>query len=289
MMNNLRLFVAVPRSGSTLLMRVMAGHPDVASTSRHILMGKMEGRANYSQKGRKFAPDYSIFEDPSHPIYDVARENNKSWVVSKEEFGNDRHTGTEGLNECNYKMFPGNDAILSTRPAFIFRRPDHTYDSWLVRGWNDLDSFILTYRNHIDTFEKALSLRPETVFFTYEYMVRDRECQIKVFQAVCKDWGLEFNPHMLEFDKEFGSEFLYSKKSEQKIYKENNPKGIFTTIAKHSTIRADIKPHGILSEADAEKISTVLMPYYLRIHGMMAQRFALTPPSTGTLTLNPNH
>jgi len=48
----------------------------------------------------------------------------KRIIVSKEEFGNDRFTGNEALNECNFPMFPNAAAIRATKPIFGFRRPE---------------------------------------------------------------------------------------------------------------------------------------------------------------------
>jgi len=81
----------------------MANCPDLAVTSRNVLMGQMKPRA-LGEVRRDFEPDYSIFYDPDHPIYEQARTLGKIIVVSKEEFGNDRFTGTYDLNECNFQM-----------------------------------------------------------------------------------------------------------------------------------------------------------------------------------------
>ena len=151
---DIRFFVAAPRSGSTLFMRVMAQHPDLAVTSRNILMGNMKPRDAFNQH-REFTPDYSILSDENHPVVVQAQTLGKKAVVSKEEYGNDQNTGTPELNECNYEMFPDDEAIRKTRPVFTFRNPIHEFDSWLKRGWNDLDSFFLSYETLYKTFQRA--------------------------------------------------------------------------------------------------------------------------------------
>ena len=80
-------------------MRVMAQNPAIGVTSRLILMGNMAARPAAPSLPRPFEPDYRIF-DSSHPIYQQAHDMGKRLIVSKEEFGNDRRTGTPELNEC---------------------------------------------------------------------------------------------------------------------------------------------------------------------------------------------
>ena len=117
---DLRIFVAVPRTASTLFMRVMAQNPAVGVTSRNILMGNMVPRPADPAARRPFRPDYSIFE-PGHPIYEIAAKMGKRIIVSKEEFGNDRFTGNEALNECNFPMFP--NAAMVPRALFVKTGP----------------------------------------------------------------------------------------------------------------------------------------------------------------------
>lgn len=110
----LRIFVAAPRSGSTLFMRVMAKHPELAVTSRNVIMGNMKPRDAIDGK-RDFKPDYSIFKQNDHPVKKQALTKEFNMVVSKEEYGNDRHTGTPELNECNFDVFPDDDSIIEAR------------------------------------------------------------------------------------------------------------------------------------------------------------------------------
>ena len=60
-------------------------------------------------------------------------------VISKEEVGNDLATGTPELNECNFPVFPDDDAIRQTKPVFLIREPKAAFDSWLAKGWDDID------------------------------------------------------------------------------------------------------------------------------------------------------
>ncbi len=272
---DLRIFVAAPRSGSTLFMRVMGEHPDISVTSRNVLMGNMAERQTPSAS-RAFNPDYSIFDNPEHPVKIQAEARGARMIVSKEEYGNDRHTGTPELNECNFPVFPSNQEIMDARPVFTFRNPLHEFDSWLSKGWGDIDSFILAYKTLEDTYEHARSIRPDTVAYTYEYMVQDRQSQEVVFGAVCKDWGLKFVPEMLDFKSEFGANFVYRDAKEKEIYTKRNPKDIFTTLMNSDGIRNDVPSHGLLTDGHRQKISEVLMPIYNRVYAETTKKFANT-------------
>ena len=269
-LNKLGIVVAVPRSGSTLFMRVMAGHSDVGVTSRHVLMGHMQPRVE--GVSRTFSPDYQIFENENHPVFAIARQMGKTFIMSKEEYGNDRFTGTPALNECNYDMFPSDDVIRSVKPVFIFRRPDETFADWLARGWTDLDSFIMAYKTHLFTFERARSVNPNTVHYTHEYMIQNRDTQTKVFTSVLAACGLPFQEQMLTFQGKFGENFLYTSDRERRIYTEENPKGIFTTIRELTTI-SNTSPsyNALLKPEHQQRIGELMVDYHNLHHETLLQ------------------
>lgn len=144
-------------------------------------MGLMKPRA-HGEARRDFQPDYSIFHDSSHPVYGQAQKLGKRVVVSKEEFGNDRFTGTYDLNECNYDIFPDDESLLRSRPVFTFRNPLRVFDSWLARGWDDIESFFVSYKALIRSFERARNLNSDTIFYTYDYITENENQQIAVFR-----------------------------------------------------------------------------------------------------------
>lgn len=261
---DLRIFVAVPRTASTLFMRIMAQNPEVGVTSRNILMGKMQPRPADPAQPRPFEPDYSIFE-PGHPIYEIAAKMGKRVIVSKEEFGNDRSTGNERLNECNFLMFPNAAAIRATKPVFGFRKPEHAFDSWLSKGWTDLESFLLVYKTDLKTFQTVQAINPGTVFYTLEYMVRNRLTQTNVFKRICEYWGIPFSPRMLTFRDKFGENFLYRDERERGIYA-SNPRGLFDDVIGAKGIRRDLPHPGLIQPHQAARIAAELGPAYEAIH-----------------------
>ncbi|KAK1963430.1 hypothetical protein LY78DRAFT_683292 [Colletotrichum sublineola] len=88
-----RLFVACPRSGSTLLMRIFAESPECGVTSRLMLMDE-------PGLGVQYAPNDSILQSPT------------------------QHPG-----ECLYDLLPSAYAYDMARPIFLIRDPIRVFDS----------------------------------------------------------------------------------------------------------------------------------------------------------------
>lgn len=267
---DLRMLVALPRSGSTMTMCVLAEHPDVGVTSRLTLMGKMPPRQGPRGTPRGFEPDYTAFDGYNtpepHPVFAVAQSRGHKLIVSKEETGNDLATGTPTLNECNYPVFPDDAAIRMTRPAFLIRDPKSAFDSWLSKGWDDIDAFITAYRNIGDQYERAKAVIPGTPIISYDMMVESRENQSAVFQGICQHWDIEFDPRMLNYDNQhFGKKFVYATDREHDIYVNRNPKGLFSTVKQHSDIRAEVPGHGMLTPDQAERLDRELGPLFQRL------------------------
>ncbi len=251
-------------------MRIMGEYLEVGVTSRNVLRGNLP--PGPWQPGQEFRPDYSIFTDPNHPVMVSARRLGKSFVVSKEEFGHDHRRGTKELNQANFKIFPDDNAILQSRPVFNFRDPHRTFDSWLAKGWDNIESFLISYQNSLDTFEAARKLRPETVFYTHETLVQSRENQVSIFQDICTDWGIKFDPKTLEFSGPFGVSFIYRDDREQAIYS-SNPKDLFTRLIESGSIRPSLPPHGLLNDSHRELIDKTLIKRYSAIHSEVMARY----------------
>lgn len=281
-MKKLRIIVAVPRSGSTLLMRILSGHPEIAVTSRNVLMGKMEKRESRSTK-RNFTPDYSIFSDTNHHARKKARLDRKRVIVSKEEFGNDRFTGTKELNECNYDIFGSNENLEECNPIFIFRDPCRVFDSWLKQGWDDIDSFILSYQSLIDSYKKAKSILHEVTFYTHEYLTRNNESQRKVVYELTKSLGVDFKEEMLNFGKKkFNENFTPSSERDKKAYNENM--SLFNVIKNSEKIISDIPPHGLIKEEHIRRIQeSGIINEYNKIHEECLALFSKLDPVQNNL------
>lgn len=262
---NLRVFVAVPRSGSTLFMRIMANCNEAAVTSRNVLMGNMKPRKHKLEK-RSFKPDFSIFYDSNHSVYEQLKNSDARILISKEEFGNDRFTGTKELNECNYDIFPSENHIARCKPIFTFRNPLEVFSSWLSLGWNDLESFLIAYKKLISDFETSITINSDTFFYTYDDITNSLDNQCLVFQSICDYWGLTFSKTMLHFESEFGLNFIYSNRREKDIYINKQPRGIFDSLIKSREIIKKPSKKYLLSKEIVNSIyNSGIMDEYLRI------------------------
>ncbi|OBR03011.1 Had-superfamily subfamily variant 1 [Colletotrichum higginsianum IMI 349063] len=243
---SVRLFVACPRSGSALLMRIFAENPECGVTSRLMLMdhASLEGQDT---------PNRAIFQTPAqHDVYQLALNAGKRFLISREELGHDIRKG-----ECSYDLLPSATAFDLARPVFLIRDPMRVFDSWKKIGWKDVQSFIDCYVNVFSMIDRSASRNISCLL--YEQLVYDPREEL---QRVCSRWGIPFSDASLQFTKPFGSSFLMSEK-ETKAYCETEPAGIFTTVEATSSIIQDVEYHGLLTLEEKEKIEYTLCRSYL--------------------------
>ena len=231
----LRCLITHPRSGSTLCMRILSSHPLLNVTSRTVIMGNMDTHRNRGERTtKKFIPDHSIFEPEHstfcHPIWKIHAQNSKPILVSKEEFGTDLSNGTHFENECNFRMFPNDKAILDSRPIFLFRNPYTTFSSWLKLGWTDIKSFIECYHSLYRCCLEVKKVLIDTPVFTYNDIVHSNGASAKkLFKDIADYWIIPFD-FDFNFNENFGETFIYWSKTEEENYKSNISSGVFNTI-----------------------------------------------------------
>ncbi|KAL8721930.1 MAG: hypothetical protein Q9225_001486 [Loekoesia sp. 1 TL-2023] len=244
-----RILAAIPRSGSTLFMRIFREAPECAVTSRLILMG------NYGSEGA-FLPDYTIFHDPaSSKVYREAQASGKSILISKEELGHEFSKG-----ECDYEIFPDQACIKRTKPAFLFRDPLRVFDSWQAVGWTDLESFLIAYRTLYGTWSLN---NHSAIAVTYEELISS---PTQVIERLCQHWGVDFSHDLLSFQHPFG-DFLFASERERRIYSVDNPLGLFNTVQSNKTINADITSHNLLTMEEKDRIEQNLGGIYMSTYG----------------------
>lgn len=244
----IRFFVACPRSGSTLLMRIFAESPACAVTSRLILMGNAGSRDIFS-------PDYSILENPSHhSVFISAVKSGKRFLICKEELGNNSQKG-----ECLYDVCPTPSAYAMVRPVFLIRDPIRVFDSWKNVGWTDAQSLIDCYTNMIWMLHQAPSHAVSCPL--YERLIREPQTEVK---RICARWGVPFSETMLYFKQPFGSSFIFSTDRERTIYCEEKPLGLFTTVETSSSVDTDVLYHDLLSNTEKDNIEEHLGRLYIR-------------------------
>ncbi|KAK2005950.1 HAD-like protein [Colletotrichum eremochloae] len=241
-----RLFVACPRSGSTLLMRIFAESPECGVTSRLMLMDK-------PGLGVQYAPNHSILQSPTrHPVYQLAIDAGKRFLVSKEELGNYKTKG-----ECLYDLLPSASACDMARPIFLIRDPIRVFDSWKNLGWTDLQSLIDCYINLFNMLDRSALVNISCLL--YERLVYDPQREVR---RICARWGIPFSDTMLKFTKPFGS-FIFKSEREEQIYTDKRPVGIFKTVESNSSILRDAPYHCLLTLEEKEQIERTLCRRYL--------------------------
>jgi hypothetical protein len=147
-------------------------------------------------------------------------------------------------------------AHTMVKPVFLIRDPVRVFDSWKSVGWMDMDSIVDCFKN---LFHIQSEPHEEPCRLVYEKLVQNKYGEI---ERVCKHWGVAFNPDMLEFKQEFGS-FIFNNEREKRIYQEKKSLELFKTVEAHSTVKADIPSHGLLSNDEKYEIETKLGMMYL--------------------------
>lgn len=242
----IRFIVACPRSGSTLLMRIFAEAPTCAVTSRLVLMGKHD-------TSKTFEPDYTIMDNPwEHGIVQATLASGKSFLINKEELGNDTRKG-----ECDYNIFPNSSTYDLVKPVFLIRDPIRTFDSWKHVGWQDIKSLIDCYSNLFRML--SISNPSQACCLLYERLVNSPYTEI---ERICSWWGVPYSDEMLHFKQQFGS-FLFNSEHERKIYCEEKPLGLFATVGAYSTVVPNVPYHNLLSNDEKDYIERKLGRMYV--------------------------
>jgi putative hydrolase of the HAD superfamily len=227
-------------------MRVFAEATSCVVTSRLVLKGN-HGRTT------TFKPDYSILENTeSHKAYLSATASGKRFLISKEELGHDCQQG-----ECDYDVFPDISAYDLVKPAFLFRDPIRTFDSWKYVGWRDIEGLTRCYMN----MHRMLNATTTSSSLIYERLIYSPRAEI---EALCSWWGVPFDESMLRFKQPFGS-FWFSSEREKKIYCEENPLGLFTTVQAYQTIVSSIPCHSLVSNDEKEYLENTAGRLYMSL------------------------
>ena len=264
-----KIVVACPRSGSTLIMRILSGLAGIRVTSRTIVMGN-----KYQTDNGDFVPDYRIFDGPNitdpHPVYKNKGYRDAKLIVSKEEYGNNINLGTPELNECNFHMFRSREDVFSSKPVFIFRKPEDAYNSWLGQGWDRLPGFIEAYKALYRDFIFAKSQAPETPLCIYEDLIHSKESAKLIIMSICKYWGVEFDEKCIHFDGEgYLDRFLYWDERERGIYKRDSD-GLFKTLNNSKSIIFNHSIERRIQLPDLEIIRKELQPLYETVLNIQA-------------------
>lgn len=228
----IRLLIACPKSGTTLLMRTISEVPNCAVASRIALMGNATGDG-----------DYRILSRPETvTAYQQAVENQPS---------------NAAVSSHSFKVLPPPINFTAAKPVFLVRDPVRVYDSWKHHNLGNLESFVDCYQSLFDLKDKNVT--PPLVL-VYEKFVRNPTVE---FSRVRDHWDIESNVDSSTFKRDFAT-FSINIEQEGSLHRVDPPRGVFDTVSSHSQIRPDIPSHGTLSSQEIYDIEQRLGRLYLR-------------------------
>ena len=249
---DLRFYIAPRRTGSTLFIHLASGCDNAAATSRVISRSKNDNKS-------AFTPDYSIFKERFHPIFHKASKMMATKLIVKEEFGDDRRRGTNQVNECDFQVLPTAATIKSTRPAFGFRDPVSTFQSWKKKGWNDSSSLIKAFLSCYRQYKHAEYLIPETPVNVHDFFVSSETNSKAIMRTIIRHWGLPYDDTMIDRPRPFASKFVFMNKAEEDIYL-RDAAGLFENM-NSGAIRRDIPTHNLASRKEIDSIIKISMRF----------------------------
>ncbi|KAI0971605.1 HAD-like domain-containing protein [Xylaria arbuscula] len=241
----IRLFIACPRSGSTLLMRIFAESPECAVTSRLTMTtGATVGIP---------LPKYSRLKNADiREMVRSASNSGKNILICKEEPCNDREK-----SEYSYELLSNAPECAATRPIFLIRDPIRVFDSWKKLGWTDVQSFLDCFNNLFAMLKQTDSSLISCLL--YEQLTQQPRREI---ERICLRWGIPFSENLLEFSSPFGTSFLHNNLGEKHASYHSQPE-LFSTAKNNSTIVENAPCHGLVTNDEKSIIEKSLGESYL--------------------------
>lgn len=209
-----RCFIACPRSGSALLMRILSESPECAVTSRLI-------PTRAAAVTTEFPTDYSILQSlASHELVQRAIDNGKRILICKEGLDNEVDEG-----EFIYKPLPSPSQYATVRPIFLVRDPVRVFDSWKKMGWTDIQALVHHFSHLFRMLEQVDSSLISCLL--YEQLAQQPRREM---ERVCAFWGIPFCHTMLQFSAPFASSFLCKNVAEKDTYCHQQQSGLLSTV-----------------------------------------------------------
>lgn len=223
--------VSQPRSGSTLLQKMLGAHPAIHTTSEPWLM---------------LPPAYTLRDDGVEAEYDagLAQEGLQTFIKELPEGGEDYVEGLRRMYGHLYnRVLDGTDAqvFLDKTPRYyhilpelhrifpearfilLFRNPLAVLSS-VLRTWVQDDWLkIALYREDLLQAPGLLlkgksELSSAALNATYESLVRSPEQEMK---QICEHLGLDFRPGIIEYGDEDMSDWHFG--DPQEVYEHSRP------------------------------------------------------------------
>jgi len=238
-------------------MQLASGADGTIATSRVI------SRTHNDDKS-VFNPDYSILSDPTHHMRALASEKKIAHLILKEEFGDDQNRGTSDINECNFPVLRTQAEIKEAKPAFGFREPVLTFESWKKQNWNDLPSFITAYKSAFDQYQEACRIIPQTPVNVHDLFIESKDNSKKIMSTVLEHWDIPFNDDIIDKPRAFAEKFMFHNENEKDIYL-GNRNGLFTSLL-NGEIRRDRPATKLVSDNEKNIIIEELSLEYGQVY-----------------------
>jgi putative hydrolase of the HAD superfamily len=240
--------VACSGTGSTLLMSAFSEVPQFYVTSQLVL--------GHDRVSETFQCDYSIFRSPDeHSVFQAAMKAAKQFLINVEELGNDRRKGERG-----YNIFPSPGAHDLVMPAFWFRDPIRTFDTWKNIGWTDIDSFVDCYHDLFRIMNFSETVQPCTVL--YERLVENPPAEIK---RICQRWEIPSLEEPLNFKKSFVGSLFRSKGGKRVTECETTSLEIGAEATSSGAV--DFPFHNLVTKKEKEYIENEIGRLYVDVWG----------------------
>ncbi|KAI1290986.1 HAD-like domain-containing protein [Xylaria venustula] len=243
-----RFFVACPRSGSTLLMRIFAESPECAVTSCWRITDDATG-------GTPSRSEYLRLRNMNiHETVRSASNSGKNTLICKDEPYNVKKKG-----ECFYQLLSNEPEYAATRLIFLIRDPIRVFDSWKKLGWADLQSFIDCFDDLFARLKQA-----DTSFNSYLLYEQLTQQPRREIERICSIWDIPFSEGLLEFSLPFSTSFLYNDACEKHTSYHSQPPAALLSTAKNSSMIVDNVPcHGLVTNYEKTIIEKSLGELYL--------------------------
>jgi hypothetical protein len=245
---NVKLILGPPRSGTSLLQRVICETPSVYGLYEPL-------RQELKTFGKlKYKPYEPFGSATLHD--DMKRLPTKTFIV-KEALGGKLPIRLENVLPDPDKTVP------RLKPVFIFRHPLKTWQSIKARKWMSISSFIRLYTKNYQLFRRLQSAYPTHVFLVlHDHFVSN---SATVLHALSQFWQVALNP-VSTFKASYYEKVFYSKNQ----IKEAAEKPVHQTLFSHNSIKVLQNTHQDTSITDdeAKRINTELMPLWHRLLAM---------------------
>lgn len=171
-----RLIVACPHSGSTLVERVFAASTVCAVTTQCILTSGKDSET-------------SILEDlENQNVLAEAQEAGKRFVVCRKELGGDHPQSAECFHGASCSLA----ACEAFKPVILISDPIRIFDMWKKAGWNNAQTLVNCYVNMFRMLQQGTS--QPVASLVYEQLVRDPAAEIK---RICHHWNVPLEENLM--------------------------------------------------------------------------------------------